>query len=96
MAPSRELLKTKFYRYETLKHLFQKSKRVIVRNTEKGVRMLEMNRATGLATDYSKKGISYFIFQKYCGCSGKLYMGGGDGHWKIILTSSVSPAIESR
>lgn len=91
MAPFRELLKTKnrkFYWDETLERIFQESKKVIVGKIEKGVRTFEINRATGLATDYSKTGISYFLFQKHCGCSGELNMGCGDGHWKIILTGS--------
>ena len=90
-SPFRELLKTKnrkFYWDETLECLFQESKKVIVGKIEKGVRTFEINRATGLATEYSKTGISYFLFQKHCGCSGELNMGCGDGHWKIILTSS--------
>ena len=80
--------RTKFYWDETLERLFQESKRVIVGKTEKGVWTFEMNIATGLATDYSKTCISYFLFQKHCGCSGELNMGRGDGHWKIILTGS--------
>lgn len=55
---------------------------------KKGVRTFEMNRATELATDYSKTGISYFLFQKHCRCPGELNMGCADGHWKIILTGS--------
>ena len=49
---------------ETLERLFQESKRMIVGKIEKGFRTFEMNRATGLATDNSKTGISYFLFQK--------------------------------
>ena len=91
MAPFRELLKTKnrkFYWEERFEHLFQESKRVIVWKMEKGVQTFEMNRTTGLATDYSKTGISYFLFPKHCGCRGELNIGCRDGHWKIILTGS--------
>ena len=91
MALFRELLKTmkrKFYWDKTLERLFQESKRVIVGKIEKGVQTFEMNRATGLATNYSKIGISYFLFQKHYRCSGELNMGCGHGHWKIILTGS--------
>ena len=92
MALFLELLKTKnrkFYWNEILERLFQESKKVRVRKLEKGLRMSEMNRATGLAIDNSKTCISYFQFQKSCRCSSKLNMGCGHGHWKIILTGSL-------
>ena len=52
--------------------------------------MFEVNRLTGLATDYSKTGISYFLFQEHCECGIKLNMSCGDGQWKIILTGTDS------
>lgn len=63
-------------------------KKIIVERIEKGIQTFEMNRATGLATDYSKTGISYFLFQKHCRCEGELNMSCGDGHWKLILAGS--------
>ena len=91
MAPFRELLRTKdrkFYWDGTLERLFQESKRVIVERIENGVKTFEINRTTGLATDYSKIGISYFLFQKHCRCPGESDMSCGDGHWKLILAGS--------
>ena len=78
MACFRELLKTKnrkFYWDEKFERLFQNSKRVIVGKIEKGVRTFEMNRAMGVATDYNKTGISYFLFQKHCECRRELNIG---------------------
>ena len=91
MDPFRELLRTKnrkFYWDETLEHIFQESKKTIVKRIEKGIQTFEMNRATGLATDYSKTVISYFLFQKHCKCEGELNMSCGDGHWRLILAGS--------
>ena len=91
MAPFRELLQTKnrkFYWDETLERLFKESKRVTVDQIEKGVKTFEINRTTGLATDYCKTGISYFLFQKYSTCSGEVDMSCGDDHWKLILAGS--------
>ena len=91
MAPFRELLRTKnrkFYWDETLEKIFQESKRVIVAKIKEGVQSFELNRTTGLATDYSKTGISYFLFQKHCSCTGEPDMNCGEGHWKLILSGS--------
>ena len=91
MAPFRELLRTKnrkFYWDETLERLFRESKRVIVQKIENGVKTFEINRTTGLATDYSKTGISYFLFQKHCNCPSEAGMSCGEGHWKLILAGS--------
>ena len=91
MAPFRELLRTKnrkFYWDETLERLFKESKRVIVEKIENGVKTFEINRTTGLATDYSKTGISFFLFQKHCKCPGEADMSCGVGHWKVIRAGS--------
>ena len=71
-----------------LNRLFKRSKRVIVDIIEKGVKTFEINRTTGLATDYSKTEISYFLFQKHCTCPGKDDMSCGDDQWKLILAGS--------
>ena len=91
MTPFRELLRTKnrgFYWDETLERIFQESKRVIANKIEEGVQTFELDRTTGLATDYSKTGISYFLFQKHCSCTGEPDMSCGNGHWKLILSGS--------
>ena len=65
MASFRELLtrkNRKFYWDKTLERQFQESKRVTVRKIEKSMQTFWV---TGLATDYSKTGISYFLFQKH-------------------------------
>ena len=65
MLPFRELLSNnaKFYWDEKLDVLFEQSKRVIIQQTEEGVRIYDKNRPTCLATDWSKTGISYSLFQ---------------------------------
>ena len=79
MAPFRELLQTKnrkFYWDETLERMLKESKRVIVDKIEKGVKTFEINRTTGLATDYSKTRI------------GEVNMSCGNDPWKLILAGS--------
>ena len=45
----------------TLERLFKESKREIVDKIEKGVKTFEINRTTGLGTDFSNFGISFFF-----------------------------------
>lgn len=52
------------------------------------MKFFEVNRPTCLSTDYSRIGVSYFLFQKY-GCYptgiGSNY---GKVHWKLVLAGS--------
>ena len=61
---------------------------MIVDKIEKDVKPFKINRTTGLATDYSKTGISYFLFQKHCTGPGEVDMSCGEDHWKLILAGS--------
>ena len=65
MAPFRELLRPSavFYWDERLQKLFEESMKV-----EAGVKMFEMDKVTLLATDWSKEGVGFFMFQKSCNC----------------------------
>ena len=53
-----------------------------------------MNRPTCISSDFSKTGISYFLFQKHCSCDTSAGPNCGGGHWKLITAGSrfTSPA----
>lgn len=98
MAPYRELLKpgTPFRWDEQLDALFAETKEVIINEIAHGVRIFDTNKPTCLATDWSKTGIGFWLFQKHCSCAGETPFCCKDG-WKITLIGSrfTSPA-ESR
>ena len=70
MLPFRELLKpsTPFAWDERLDKLFEESKIVILQEIAEGVRIFDKTRPTCLATDWSKTGIGFWLFQKHCDC----------------------------
>ena len=91
MGPFRELLASKkraFYWDGTLEDVFERSKQEIVQRVQEGVRTFEIDRATCLATDWSKTGIGYSLTQKHCDCTGPINPNCGGGHWKLILAGS--------
>ena len=71
MQPFREALKpgTPFIWNEELNNLFNESKTVIVTEIEDGVRIFDKSKPTCLATDWSKSGIGFWLFQKHCQCT---------------------------
>ena len=72
MQPFRQLLKpgTKFVWNDHLNNLFEESKCAIVKEIEEGVRIFDPAKPTCLATDWSKTGIGFWLFQKHCQCPG--------------------------
>ena len=98
MHPFRQLLKpgTPFKWDASLECAFQESKSVIVSEIEKGVRIFDKSRSTCLATDWSKHGIGFWLFQKQCDCDKTVPFCCHDG-WKITLVGSrFTSATESR
>ncbi|CAB3996762.1 Hypothetical predicted protein [Paramuricea clavata] len=71
MQPFREALKpgTPFIWNEELNNLFNESKTVIVIEIEEGFRIFDKSKPTCLATDWSKSGIGFWLFQKHCQCA---------------------------
>ena len=98
MLPFRKLLKSssKFEWTEELETAFQMSKKMIVQEIENGVRIYDKSRATCLATDWSKSGVGFWLFQKHCTCIDTKPFCCKSG-WKITLVGSrfTNPA-ESR
>jgi len=98
MQQFRQLLKpgTSFRWDDKLECLFQESKAVIVSEIEHGVQIFDKDKPTCLATDWSKSGIGFWLFQKRCQCPKTVPFCCHDG-WKIALVGSrFTSATESR
>ena len=54
--------------HDELNRLFEESKLAIISDIEDGVRIFDKSKPTCLATDWSKTGIGYWLFQKHCQC----------------------------
>lgn len=89
MLPFRELLKpgSTFYWDDELNALFEESKSVIISEIEEGVRIFDKSRPTCLATDWSKDGIGFWLFQKHCTCASTEPFCRPSG-WKVTLVGS--------
>ena len=91
MFPFRELLKrtSKFYWDDTLNDLFVKSKKNILEKIENGVKIFDLKKKTGLATDWSKTGVGFFLLQKHCKCNrDDKAPHCGPGHWQLVFAGS--------
>ena len=89
MQPFRELLKPKttFYWDDELQQIFEVSKREIIKEIEDGVRIFDKSKPTCLATDWSKMGIGFWLFQKHCSCEDIKPFCCRTG-WKVVLVGS--------
>ena len=89
MLPFRELLKPnkKFHWDESLDDAFQQSKKIIIQEIHNGVQIFDKSKPTCLATDWSKDGIGYWLFQKHCSCPTNDLFCCKSG-WKITLVGS--------
>ena len=98
MEPFRRYLKpgTVFEWNEDMEYIFNESKKVIIDEIKKGVRIFDKLKPTCLATDWSKSGIGFWLFQKHCKCSGTTLFYCRDG-WQITLVGSrFTSSAESR
>ena len=89
MSPFRKFLspKEKFSWTPELDEAFEESKSRIVEAIKEGVTIFDISRRTCLRTDWSKKGIGYFLSQKHCNCVSVSYGCCPDG-WKVTLAGS--------
>ena len=89
MSPFRALLKpgSCFEWTEELDNIFKESKGKIVAEIQKGVEIFDKNRPTCLATDWSKDGIGFWLFQKHCPCTTDKPFCCKTG-WKVTLVGS--------
>jgi len=98
MLPFQELLKpsNSFHWDEKLQQAFQQSKLTIINKIHNGVKILDKTKPMCLATDWSKQGIGYWLFQKHCSCPSNDLFCCKQG-WKITLVGSrFTHAAESR
>lgn len=89
MKPFRELLKptNHFHWDDSLQEAFEKSKVTIVDEINRGVKIFDKTIVTCVATDWSKHGIGFWLFQKHCHCPSNTLFCCKTG-WKITLVGS--------
>ena len=89
MLPFRDLLKpaVPFRWDDNLDRLFEESKAVITTEIANGVKIFDKTKPTCLATDWSRDGIGFWLFQKHCLCPSTNLFCCRHG-WKITLVSS--------
>ena len=89
MLPFRNLLKpaTMFHWDGSLNQLFEESKTVIVSEISDGVKIFDKTKPTCLATNWSRHGIGFWLFQKHCSCPSIGLFCCRQG-WKITLVGS--------
>ena len=89
MQPFRHLLKpsTPFEWTDELQRLFETSKQTIVDAIQQGVSIFDPVLPTCLATDWSKKGIGYWLSQKHCDCDSDMPFCCKSG-WEVVLVGS--------
>ena len=51
------------------------------------MKMFEMDKITYLATDWSKEGVGFFVFQKSCNCQA-IKIGCCKEGWQVVLAGS--------
>ena len=98
MLPFQKLLKNgeRFEWTPELEDIFRVSKDMIIQEIERGVRIFDKAKPTCLATDWSKEGIGFWMFQKHCRCMPVRPFCCNDG-WKITLVGiRFTHAAESR
>ena len=89
LLPFRELLKTnsRWYWDETLQQLFEEAKKTITTRVVEGLTRFQLNRETGLITDWSKYGVGYILVQKYCDCR-EITPDCCKGGWQVAMVGS--------
>jgi len=79
--------KTKFIWNDELNRTFEASKIEIVNAIKQGVEIFDPKKLTCLRSDWSQKGIGYFLSQKHCCCDSSL-PGCCESGWRITLAGS--------
>ena len=89
MAPFKPFLspKVRFQWNDELEDAFVKARKEIVAAIKEGVEIFEPGRTTALSPDWSKTGIGYFLYQKYCSCQSTVTTCCDHG-WRVVLAGS--------
>ena len=97
MTPFRQFRSSNctFFWNEELDSAFRHSKKEIIAAIQDGVEIFDPMRRTCLRTDWSKRGMGYFLLQKYCNCPDETPDCCENG-WRTILAGSrfLQPAEE--
>ena len=90
MLPFRQLLRPQvpFSWSEELEAAFRESKEEIIRQCERGVKLFNLHAPTGLATDWSKACIGWWLVQKHCKCPGPPALGCCKTGWITVYCGS--------
>ena len=98
MLPFREPLKssTPFRWDEDLDALFEEWKAAILSDINEGMKIFDKNKPTCLATDWSKAGIGFWLFQKHCHCPEQELFCCKSGWRTILIGSRFTHPAESR
>ena len=72
---------------DELETAFTQAKKEIVAAIREGVEIFEPGRTTVLSPDWSKTGIGYFLYQKYCTCPSTVTTCCEHG-WRVVLAGS--------
>ena len=89
MAPFKPFLspRTRFEWSDELEEAFIAARKEIVAAIEHGVEIFEPGRQTVISPDWSKKGIGYFLYQKWCDCPSRVTTCCEHG-WRVVLAGS--------
>ena len=90
MMPFKPLLspKTKFAWTPELDSAFNQSKELIIEAISSGLSIYDPERITCLQTDYSGKGVGYWLYQKYCSCNSRTPNCECTDGWRVTLVGS--------
>ena len=89
-------LPTKFVWTNEHQEAFEASKQEIIEQIQTEVEIFEKDRTTCIATDWSKSGIGFWMFQRHCSCPQRELFCCKEG-WRITLVGSrFTHAAESR
>ena len=89
MAPFKPFLSPRFpFLWSSeLEQAFQASKEEIVKAIREGVEIFDVQRRTCLRSDWSRRGIGFFLLQQHCSCTSGIPDCCQDG-WRITLAGS--------
>jgi hypothetical protein len=89
MAPFKPFLSARFpFSWSSeLEQAFQASKEEIVKAIREGVEIFDVQRRTCLRSDWSRRGIGFFLLQQHCSCTSGIPDCCQDG-WRITLAGS--------
>ena len=89
LLPFRDLLKknSRWYWDHILQELFDEAKKTIASKVIEGLTRFQLDRETGLITDWSKFGVGFILVQKYCQCT-QITPDCCKGGWQVCMVGN--------